>query len=92
MECSLVNGSIAKIAGDNGIFPLVLYGEGHTRSDRHLCCDDTVPSINTQFIAPHMHGAAFALATPCNFAEKFGHDGPWVHPFYQSMTMFPVAT
>ena len=91
MKGSFINGSIAEIAGDNGILPLVLGGESNTRSDRQLRGHDSITSIKTQFIAPHMHGAAFALATSCNFAKEFGHYSPRIHPFRQRMTMFPIT-
>src|SRR5579875_1905404 len=91
MESSLVNGTVTKIAGDDGIKPLILRREGQPGGDGKLRGDNAIATQDAVFVAPHMHGAAFPLATAGDLAEEFGHDLIGMYTLCNSVTMLAVT-
>src|SRR5579884_4262401 len=70
VEGPFVDSSITEIASDDAVQALVLHGEGDARGNRQLRADDGIATVNTEFIAPHVHGAAFSFAAAGGLAES----------------------
>src|SRR6266705_3164489 len=91
MECAFINSSITKKASHDGIEALILHGKCYPSSYWHLRGYDCIASHESQFIAPHMHRAALAFATPGDFPKKFRHYYSRVHTFGDGMSMLTVT-
>src|SRR5437016_14325410 len=91
MECAFINSSITKKASHDGIETLILHGKCYPSSYWHLRGYDCIASHESQFIAPHMHRAAFALATPGDFPKNFRHYYSWFLTFANGMSMLRVT-
>ena len=91
MKRAFIDRAISKEAHGHAVFTLVLRGKSHACRDGQLRGNDGVPTKQPQFVAPHMHGTALALAASGNFPEEFGHYRTGFYPLRNGVSMLTIA-